>query len=42
MDFIIGLPKVRGKDGIFVVLDQLTKFANFFIISMEYSTSKVE
>jgi hypothetical protein len=41
MDFITGLPKVQGKDGIFVVVDRLTKFAHFFAISMEYSASQV-
>jgi hypothetical protein len=41
MDFITGFPKVQGKDGIFVVVDRLTKFAHFFAISMEYSASQV-
>jgi hypothetical protein len=41
MDFITGLPKVQGKDGIFVVVYRLTKFAHLFTISMEYSTSQV-
>jgi hypothetical protein len=30
MDFILGFPKARGNDGIFVVVDCLTKFAHFF------------
>jgi hypothetical protein len=41
MDFIIELPKVQGKDGIFVVVDHLTKFAHFLAISMECSASQV-
>jgi hypothetical protein len=35
MDFITGLPKVQGKDCIYVVVDRLTKFAHFFAISSE-------
>ncbi|GJS00937.1 putative nucleotidyltransferase, ribonuclease H [Tanacetum coccineum] len=31
MDFIGGLPKVKGKDMIFVVVDRLTKYAHFMI-----------
>ena len=38
MDFIIGLPKVQGKDCIFVVVDRLTKFAYFFSITTTYTT----
>jgi hypothetical protein len=30
-----------GKDGIFVVVDRLTKFAHFLAISMEYSASQI-
>jgi hypothetical protein len=41
MDFITGLPKTQGKDCIFVVVDCLTKFAHFFAISMDFSTSQV-
>lgn len=29
MDFITRLPKSEGKDAIFVVIDQLTKYAYF-------------
>ena len=35
MDFITGLPKVQGKDCIYVVVDRLTKFVHFFAISLE-------
>lgn len=33
MDFITGLPKVQGKDCIYVVVDRLTKYAHFHAIS---------
>lgn len=36
MDFIIGLPKVQGRDCIYVVVDWLTNFAHFFTISSTY------
>ena len=29
MDFIEGLPKLKGNDTILVVVDQLSKYANF-------------
>nr|GEU50407.1 hypothetical protein [Tanacetum cinerariifolium] len=32
MDFIGGLPKVKGKDTIFVVVDRLTKYAHFMVL----------
>lgn len=41
MDFIIGLPKVHGRDCIFVVVDWLTKYAHFFAISIEYRAPQV-
>jgi hypothetical protein len=41
MDFITGLPKVQGKDCIFLVVDRLTKFSHFFSISTYYSASQV-
>jgi hypothetical protein len=41
MDFITGLPKVQGKDCIYVVVDRLTKFAHFFIVSSEYKAPQV-
>jgi len=30
MDFIASLPKAKGKDTILVVVDGMTKYANFF------------
>jgi hypothetical protein len=41
MDFITGLSKVQGRDCIYVVVDRLTKYAHFFSIPSEYSTSQV-
>lgn len=41
MDFITSLPKVQGKDCIYVVVDQLAKFTHFFAISFDYTTSQV-
>jgi hypothetical protein len=41
MDFITGLPKVQGKDCIYVVVDRLTKFAHFYDIPIEYNTIQV-
>ena len=41
MEFIIGLPKVHGRDCLYVVVDRLTKFAHFFAISFNYSASQV-
>jgi hypothetical protein len=37
MDFIIGLPKVQGKDCIYVVVDRLTKFSHFYDIPTKYN-----
>lgn len=41
MDFITGLPKVQGKDCIYVVIDRLTKYAHFHAISSKYKAPKV-
>jgi hypothetical protein len=41
MDFITGLPKSKGKDVIFVVVDRLTKYAHFCGIQSTYTTSQV-
>ena len=41
MDFITGLPKVQGRDCLYVVVDRLTKFAHFFAISSDYSATQV-
>jgi hypothetical protein len=41
MDFITGLPKVQGKDCIYVVVDRLTKFAHFYAIQKDYSVVQV-
>ena len=41
MDFITRLPKVQGRDCLYVMVDWLTKFAHFFAISSDYSASQV-
>jgi hypothetical protein len=41
MDFIIGFPRVHGKDCIFLVVDRLTKFAHFFSIATDYNATQV-
>ena len=41
MDFITCLPRVQGKDCIFVVVDKLTKFAHFFAIPTDYKAIQV-
>ncbi|GJV46329.1 putative nucleotidyltransferase, ribonuclease H [Tanacetum coccineum] len=41
MDFIGGLPKVNGKDIIFVVVDRLTKYSHFMMLGHPYSAKEV-
>jgi hypothetical protein len=41
MDFITGLPRVQGRDCIFVMVNRLTKFAHFFSIPIEYKATQV-
>ncbi|GMI86358.1 hypothetical protein HRI_002305100 [Hibiscus trionum] len=36
MNFIIGLPKSRGKEAIMVVVDRLTKYAHFFTLPRQF------
>jgi len=41
MALITCLPKVFGKDCIYVVVDRITKFAHFFAITSSYTTIQV-
>jgi hypothetical protein len=41
MEFITGLPKVQGKDCIYVVFDRLTNFSHFYAIPIEYNVVQV-
>ena len=41
MDFIMELPRVYGKDCIFMVVDRLTKFSHFFPIARYFSATQV-
>ncbi|PKA48672.1 hypothetical protein AXF42_Ash018489 [Apostasia shenzhenica] len=36
MDFVCGLPKFKGYDAIWVIVDRLTKSAHFLPIKMTY------
>jgi hypothetical protein len=40
MDLIMVFPKVQGKNYFFVVMDRLTKFVDFFAISIDYIASE--
>ena len=37
MDFVTGLPKVRGHDSIWVIVDRLTKSAHFLPVGTNYN-----
>jgi hypothetical protein len=41
MDFIMGLPKSKGKSVIMVVVDRLTKYAHFCALSHPFNTCTV-
>ena len=41
MDFITGLPKSEGKSIIMVVVDRITKYAHFCVLSHPFKVSKV-
>lgn len=41
MDFITRLPRVQSKDCIYVVVDRLTKYANFHAISLKFKAPQV-
>jgi hypothetical protein len=41
MDFITGLPKSEGKSVIMVVVDRLTKYANFCALSHPFKDNIV-
>jgi hypothetical protein len=41
MDFITGLPKVKGKVLIYVVVNRLTNFSHFYAILTDYNVVQV-
>jgi hypothetical protein len=41
MDFIIGLPKSKGKSVIMVIVDRLTKYTHFYALSHPFKASTV-
>ena len=41
LDFITRLPKVFGKDCIFVVVDRLTKFTHFIAVTTTFTAAQV-
>ena len=41
MDFITSLPKIQGKDSIYVVVDHLTKYTHFMAISIDFKSPQL-
>ena len=41
LDFISGLPRVRGIDTVLVVVDRLTKYAHFLLVRHPYTAKTV-
>jgi len=41
MNFIGGLPKVKGFDTIFVVVDRMTKYAHFYTLAHPFTAKEV-
>ena len=41
MDFIMGLPKLEGKNVIMGVVDRLTKYAHFCSLSHNFNASTI-
>ena len=41
MDFVTGLPKSKGYDSIFVVIDMLTKMTHLFLVRKDSSTKDI-
>ena len=43
LNFVICLPKTLGKfDSIWVVVDKLTKLANFILVSVDYNAEQLD
>ena len=41
MDFIVGLPEIRGCDSVYVVVDRLSKYAHFIPCSSSITAKAV-